>query len=354
MLERVASVGVVPGLPISEALARLQQAGTGILLVLTEERRLYGVLTDGDIRRHILAGGSLDQPCERITNRTPVVAGPEVTPADALELMNRGREFVLNHLPLVTSDGTVAGLWLRSDLPVWDASMPSAVIMAGGMGTRLRPLTDSVPKPMLPVGDRPLLERTLERLRNAGVRDVRVTTHYLGDRISSHFGNGQDFGLQITYLTEERPLGTAGALSQLRNAKQPLLVINGDILTGVDFQALLAFHREHRADATVGVRKFELQVPYGVLDCTGIEVISVREKPIQQFLVNAGIYLLQPSVLEYVPDGERFDMTDLVQRLLDAHRPVVSFPIVEYWIDVGQHADYEQAQADVRNGLLDH
>jgi len=254
----------------------------------------------------------------------------------------------VHHLPLVTADGQVQGLLLRSDLTATLAPALWAVIMAGGIGSRLRPLTDSVPKPMLPVGDRPLLERTVERLRRAGIQEVRVTTHYLGDRITNHFGDGRAFGVHIEYLPEERPLGTAGALAKLRDIQSPLLVINGDILTGVDFQAMLAYHQEYRAAATVGVRQVELQVPYGVVECTGPQIRRLSEKPVEKLLVNAGIYLLEPSVLAFIPDNERFDMTDLIQRLLEEGRTVVSFPIVEYWIDIGQPADYERAQLDAR------
>jgi NDP-sugar pyrophosphorylase family protein len=228
----------------------------------------------------------------------------------------------------------------------------SAVIMAGGYGTRLRPLTDDMPKPMLPVGDRPLLERTVRRLREAGIQDVRVTTHYLGDRIASHFGDGKAFGVDITYLNEDRPLGTAGALALVNRPAGPLLVMNGDILTNLNFHALLAFHREHRADATVAVRKYDLTVPYGVVECEGTQVKALQEKPTERFLVNAGIYLLEPTVLGCIPPGERFDMTELIQVLLQQGRTVVSFPIVEYWLDIGRAEDYERAQSDVETVRL--
>jgi NDP-sugar pyrophosphorylase family protein len=268
-----------------------------------------------------------------------------MTPVQALQLMDSAREYVINQLPVVTADGTIAGFWLRSDF-VKAAPVLSAVIMAGGFGTRLLPLTEGTPKPMLPVGNRPLLERTIERLRAAGIADVRVTTHYLGDLIASHFGDGQAFGVRMSYVPEDRPLGTAGALRQLAPATETLLVMNGDILTNVDFAAMYAYHREQRADATIGVRAYELQVPYGVVECRDSTVTALQEKPVQSFLVNAGIYLLEPSALAHIPDQERFDMTDLIQRLLDLGRPVASFPIVEYWLDIGRPADYEQAQRD--------
>jgi dTDP-glucose pyrophosphorylase/CBS domain-containing protein len=352
MAERLRAVLTSPDLPVAQALERLQEAGTGALLLARADRRLVGVLTDGDIRREILRHQPLDRRCGDIATREPVTARDPVTEADVLRLMDTGREFLVNQLPVVDADGVVVGLWLRSDVTA-AAPESSAVIMAGGFGTRLRPHTDSVPKPMLPMGGRPLLERTIERLRAAGIHDVRLTTHYLGDHIVRHFGDGRAFGVEITYLPEEHPLGTAGSLAKLRGSAQPVLVMNGDILTKIDFQALHAFHREQRADITVGVRRYELQVPYGVLECDGERVTSFREKPVHRCLVNAGIYLIEPSVLALIPTDERYDMSDLLQLLLDQGRRVASFPIIEYWLDVGQHSDYERAQADAGNGLFD-
>ena len=225
----------------------------------------------------------------------------------------------------------------------------SAVVMAGGFGTRLRPLTDHVPKPMLPVGDRPLLERTLERLRDAGIHSVSITTHYLADAIVGHFGDGHAFGLHLDYVAEDRPLGTAGALAQIGKFDGTLLVLNGDILTGVDFRDMLAFHRMHGADATVAVRRYEVPVPYGVVECEDGLVREVREKPSLHLLINAGMYLLEPAVRDYIPEGQCFDMPQLLQRLLRDQRRVVSFPVLEYWVDIGQPPDYAFAQEMMRH-----
>jgi len=333
---------------IEHAMTHLDIAGTGVLLLADHDRRLVGVVTDGDIRRHLLTGETLGLPCRTIATRRPLVATPHTTPGEALELMDRGRGFTVNHLPVVDSDGHIVGLILRSDLVTADPLDVSAVIMAGGLGTRLRPLTNDVPKPMLPVGDRPLLERTIERLRRAGVRQVSITTHYLAERITSHFGDGHAFGVEMHYVPEDRPLGTAGALRLLPPVAGPLLVMNGDVLTTVSFADMVAYHRAHHAEATVGVRRYEIPVPYGVLDCEGSRVRALREKPRQQFLVNAGVYLLERAALELIPAGRRFDMTELIQRLLDEDRTVASFPILEYWLDIGQIADYERAQMDAQ------
>jgi NDP-sugar pyrophosphorylase family protein len=225
----------------------------------------------------------------------------------------------------------------------------AAVIMAGGFGTRLRPLTDHVPKPMLPVGDRPLLARTLERLHEAGIQSVSIATHYLAEAIVEYFGDGEALGLQLHYVAEDQPLGTAGALRNVDAGDGPLLVLNGDILTGLDFREMLAFHRARGADATVAVRRYEVPVPYGVVECDDGVVNGLKEKPVLPLLINAGIYLLEPSVRAYLPPEDRFDMPQLLQRLLQDHRHVVSFPVLEYWIDIGQPPDYQLAQELVRH-----
>ena len=341
---------------IREVMSCIDRNAKGIALVVDEERHLIGTVTDGNVRRAILAGMDLDSPIQKLLERrssTPYpqpITAPVGTPdAELVQLMN---EHTIRQVPLLDDEGRVVDLALLGDM-VKEYELPfSAVVMAGGYGTRLRPLTEDLPKPMLPVGDRPLMEFIIEQLHQAGVRRVSVTTHYLADKIEEHFGDGQDFGVEINYVTEDRPLGTAGALGLMDASEEPLLVINGDILTHVDFRAMLDYHREYNADLTVGVRQYDLEVPYGVVECEGPRVRRLREKPRHSFLVNAGIYLLEPSVHRYIPNGERFDMTDLIQRLLEQDRTVVSFPIVEYWLDIGQRADYEQALEDVRNGRI--
>jgi NDP-sugar pyrophosphorylase family protein len=224
------------------------------------------------------------------------------------------------------------------------------MVMAGGEGTRLRPLTDSVPKSMLPVGDRPLLELIVRQLGQAGIRRVNLATHYKADQIERHFGDGSEFSVDIQYVNEHQPLGTAGAIGLLSASHEPLLVVNGDILTQVDFAAMLEFHRAHNADMTVAVRPSEFHVPYGVVETSGVDITSLSEKPVMRYFVNAGIYLLNPEVCEWVPSGQRYDMPDLIGALIANRRRVISFPIHEYWRDIGQTADYRQAVADAEKG----
>lgn len=323
-------------------------------LVVVEDRKLVDIVTDGDIRRAVLDGLSLDTPVSVLKSRKapspfPV---PIVAPASMkkLELLAFMRARNAQQLPLVDTEGRVVDLVKLSDLLQTDVTAIQAVVMAGGLGTRLRPLTTDLPKPMLPVGDRPLLELTIEQLKAAGIQRVNVTTHFQPEKIKDHFGDGRGFGVDITYLNEDTPLGTAGALAMIEETPDPLLVINGDVLTQIDYRAMMGFHSEHDADLTVAVRQYAIQVPYGVMECDGPNVKTVREKPTYTYFVAAGIYLLQPSACKLIPRGCHFDMPDLINKLIDLKRTVVSFPIVEYWLDIGQHVDYAQAQKDVESG----
>jgi dTDP-glucose pyrophosphorylase/CBS domain-containing protein len=341
---------------IREAIAVIDVNGQGIVLVVNENRRLLGTISDGDIRRAILNAINLDLPVrdllaerEKIVKHGPITANEGASDADLLELMTKEE---IRQIPILDREGHVMDICFLNDL-VRDYELPmTAVVMAGGFGTRLRPLTDTTPKPMLHVGDRPILQRTIEQLKKTGIHRINLSTHYKPEAISDHFGNGEGFGVDIKYVHEDQPLGTAGAIGLLEDNGEPLLVINGDILTHVDFRAMLRHHREHDASLTVGVCRYELQVPYGVVQCDGAEVLGVSEKPIVQFLVNAGIYVVEPKAREHIPAGLKFDMTDLIQSLIKVDRKVVSFPIVEYWLDIGRPGDYERAQEDVRTGRI--
>jgi dTDP-glucose pyrophosphorylase/predicted transcriptional regulator len=343
------TVTLLPTASIAEAIAQIDKAGTGALVLCTPDRKLCGLLTDGDIRRAVLRHVPMDSLCEAIASRKPLTGNPSTSAADALSLMN---EHDINHLPVVDANGCVTRLLVRKDLAGNGSTGLSAVIMAGGYGTRLLPLTERMPKPMLPVGDKPLLELTIQQLRRSGIRDIILTTHYLPESIVQYFGDGSAFGVRLNYLKEDYPLGTAGGLKLMRRTNNPLLVINGDIVTGLPFREMLNFHRKYHALLTVGVRKYDVQVPFGVVECDDVKITHIREKPSLNFFINAGVYLLEPSAFDFIPGEGRFDMTDLIQEILNAGKPVVSFPIMEYWLDVGQHEDYKKAQDDVLKGRI--
>ena len=331
---------------------QIDRNAKGIALVVDSAGRLLGTITDGDLRRLILAGNDLGLPASWFINRramTSITAAAKIQPSEQLRIMQKHK---IRHLPLLSQEGMVVDLAILDDF-VSGSSGPalSAVLMAGGQGSRLRPLTDNTPKPMLPIGDKPLVARTIEQLRQAGVNQLFLATHYQKERFSNYFGDGRDFGVAINYLTEEQPLGTAGALSRLAEAEGPLLIVNGDILTNLNYRSMLAFHRENAADMTVAVRHYEFRVPYGVVSTDGVQVNGLVEKPQHRFFVNAGIYLLEQEMCKHVPRGQRFDMTELIAKLLAHARKVIAFPVREYWIDVGDLENYEQARADADKEL---
>ena len=350
-VDRLADVLVSPATSIGAAMEQLDRAGTGVLVLADASRMLLGVVSDGDIRRAILSGATLERPCGEIANRSPLTIAPGADAVDVLAAMDSARGSFVNSLVLVGADGIVLGLVLRRDVSD-DLAPLSAVIMAGGFGKRLLPLTEATPKPMLEVGGRPLLERTIDGLRASGIRNVAITTHHLAERITEYFGNGSGFGMDLSYVREDAPLGTAGALRLVHESPGPLLVLNGDVMSAVHYREMLAFHREQRAELTVGVRRCTLEVPYGVVENDGAMITGIREKPRMEFFINAGVYMLEPSARRRIPAGVRFDMTDLVAQLLADGARVASFPILEYWLDIGRPDDYAQAQEDVRMARL--
>ena len=348
MDDQIAQLCVDETCDLEQAIARMDEGRRGIVLVIDEESRLVGTITDGDVRRAILARTKMETPVRELLVgkagtefERPITAAAGTDPQACFELIQNHRVL---HLPLVDEHGRPVALLAQEDFLPRAVTGLQAFVMAGGTGMRLLPLTEDLPKPMLPIGDRPLMEILIGRLRDAGIRRVNVSLNYKANQISSHFGDGARFGVDLTYVTEDRPLGTAGALGLVERPKDTVLVINGDILTQVDFGAMLSFHREHGAELTMAVCQYDVEVRYGVVECSGARVEALREKPVFNFFVNAGIYLLEPEVYRFIPNGAHFDMTDLVQRLLDEGSPVCSFPIREYWFDIGRRQDYELAQ----------
>jgi dTDP-glucose pyrophosphorylase/CBS domain-containing protein len=347
---------ITVGDTIERAIRCIDRNEKGIVLVTDEQGRLIGTITDGDIRRALLGSYSLDASVEELLARK--ASSPYAQPVTALHgtdnatLLRLMQEREVRQIPLLDAEGRVVGLVTLDELLPEQVLPLQAVIMAGGLGTRLRPLTEDMPKPMLPVGDRPLMELIIGQLRRTGIRRVNIATHYLPEKIKDHFGDGRDFGIELSYVTEESPLGTAGALGLMETPENPLLIINGDILTRVNFKSMLDFHKEQGAQLTVAVRKYDINVPYGVIESEGARVRAVQEKPLLSFLVNAGIYLLEPSAHSYIPNGQHSNMTDLIQCLIREGHTVASFPIMEYWLDIGNDVDYARAQEDVKNGEM--
>jgi dTDP-glucose pyrophosphorylase len=339
-----------PGATLREVVETMTKNRRQVAAVVDDAGRLVGLVTDGDIRRALLRGATLAEPVARVMNGKPTTAGPAITRDEALALMH-GK--VIRHLPLVDRDGRLVGLLVHDEL-IDDGALPNvAVLMAGGAGSRLRPLTDAVPKPLLRVGGKPLLEIMIERLRGNGVRTFYVSVHYKSEQIEAHFGDGARLGVRIRYLREPEPLGTAGALRLLGDDwAEPLFLVNGDIVTKCDFRSMLAFHHRNDADLTVGLVPYEVNVPYGVFDVDGDRLTGVSEKPRLEFQVNSGLYVIGPSLRPLLPGGV-FDAPDLIKLAVGAGRAVKAFPITDYWLDVGRYDDFRKAELDVAEGLLD-
>jgi dTDP-glucose pyrophosphorylase len=340
---------------VYNAIEAIQQGHEGIALIVDANQKLLATITDGDIRRATLDKVQINDSIADLLHyrsadlKVPITAHVGISKSALLSLM---KEKVVRHIPLLDDEGRVVELALLREL-MKDIQMPlSAVIMAGGRGKRLLPLTENTPKPMLPLQGRPFMERTIGQLKKANIDNICITTHHKPEVITDYFGDGSEFGVNIGYVNEDTPLGTAGALGLLESAQHTSLVINGDIMTQLDFRSMLDFHHSHDAIMTVGIRKFGFEIPYGVVETEGVNITSLVEKPTKSVFVNAGVYLLEPAAFQQIPSGVHFDMTDLIQSLLDEGGRVIAFPIQEYWLDIGQPDDYEQAIKDVESGKV--
>ena len=328
---------------LQQAIRNLDESALQIALVVSPNEELVGTLTDGDIRRGLLRGLNLDSRIDTIVQRAPLLVPPELARDLVLQLMRANK---IHQLPVVDERRHVIGLHLWNELQVPDQRMNLMVIMAGGQGTRLRPHTAHCPKPLLPVGGKPMLEHIIDRAKGEGFRRFVLAIHYLGHMIEEHFGDGSRMGVEIDYLREESPLGTAGAIGLLgRRPVEPFLVTNGDVLTDIRYGEVLDFHARHAAVATMAVRLYEWQHPFGIVHTNGVDIIGFEEKPVVRNHVNAGIYVLNPSVLDVLTAGERCDMPTLFTRLQDRDARTIVYPMHEPWLDVGRPADYERASS---------
>ncbi len=327
-----------------EAIQKIDSSGMQLVLVLNADGYLEGVLTDGDIRRAILKGKSLEVRVDEVMNRNPKTVSEKTSREEILSIMRRHR---MHHLPVLNSVGKVIKLFTLDEL-IGAIGIPNwVVLMAGGLGKRLRPLTDDTPKPMLFVGGKPILESILESFSEQGFRKFYLSVNYKAEMIQNHFGNGDKLGIDIEYLHEDKTLGTAGALSLLpTKPEEPIIVMNADLLTRTNFDSLLKFHNEHKSIGTMAVREYDFQVPYGVVSVDEYKIKGIEEKPIHKFFVNAGIYVLSAEALDYIPKDTFFDMPTLFENLLSANKVVSAYPLREYWLDVGRLEEFERAQRE--------
>lgn len=333
-----------PDASLRSVIACINRFDPKIVLVVDEEQVLLGTVTDGDVRRALLGGSDLNTPAAAVMNRAPRTLRVGDDPTEAFEIMRR---LELRQIPVLDDGGRIVGLELLQGFLATEPMENLVVIMAGGQGRRLRPLTECLPKPMLPVGGRPILETIIEGFARHGFSEFVLSVNYLADQIKGHFGNGRRFGVHIDYLMEERPLGTAGSLRLLQSRpSQPFFVANGDILTTLDYRRLLQFHKSSGALATMCVQRYQHAVPFGVVQMERERVLALREKPLYECYINSGVYVLEPSVIDFLPLDETFDMTQLIERLLIGGHPVSAFPLHEYWVDVGRMEDLNRAHAD--------
>lgn len=342
---------VSPGTALGEAIEVMDREALRIALVVDDEQRLLGTLTDGDVRRALLGKQTLEAPVESIMFRHPKVAHRDWSKARMLAWME---QHDLLQLPMVDDDHKVIGLETLHGLLQRPRQDNPVFLMAGGFGKRLRPLTNTCPKPMLRVGDKPILELILEGFVNAGFHRFYISTHYMPEQIRDHFGDGSQWNVSIKYIHEDNPLGTGGALGLLPHEEidLPLFMMNGDILTNLNYLSLLAFHEEHGGKATMCVREFDYQVPYGVIEADGHRAKAMVEKPVYTFNVNAGIYLLSPELVKRVTPGTQVDMPTLLEQEMGDGHSVNLYPLKEYWLDIGQVDDFQRAQQEVM-GLHD-
>ncbi len=333
-----------------DAVAAIEKTSRRLAVVTTPDGKLLGTLTDGDIRRCLLSGGSMDSSAFEAMNHNPVSAPEKTERQFLIDLLYRNN---IRALPLVDEYGRYVKIVHLSDLVEHEAvddlgkSLSAAVIMAGGEGIRLRPLTKNIPKPMVEIGGIPLLERQIRRLQEAGVSQIYISVNYLSHIIERHFQCGEKYGVTINYLREKYKLGTAGALSLITDQlKKPLLVMNGDVFTTSDFVNLSNYHSEQKADLSVSAIGYHVDIPYGVIRSKGSKVLALEEKPSQRFLCNAGIYVISPHLLAMIPAGRFYNMTDLIEQCLAIGKKVVVFPVHEYWSDIGTPSDLEQVRED--------
>lgn len=343
------NVLVVNTATLVETMKVLDESAKQFVAVVNNKEELVGTITDGDIRRAILRGKSLQAPITEVMNPSPIYVSANLSKEEQLAFMKQRK---VRQLPLVDENKRVQDVLFYDDMTVVKEKTNTIILMVGGLGTRLRPLTNDLPKPMLPIGGKPILENIIMHFKSFGFVNFILSVNYKKEIIKNYFQDGKSLGVTITYIEETERLGTAGALSLIKEEiNEPFFVMNGDLLTNTNYEQLLDFHLVNQATATMCVREYEYQVPYGVIEVDEHKLTSIVEKPVQKHFVNAGIYVLEPEALTYIPKNQYYDMPELFNYLIQQQKEVAAFPIREYWMDIGQLEDYEMANRNYREGL---
>jgi dTDP-glucose pyrophosphorylase len=340
-MKNIGNIKLNKNATIKEALEIIDKAAMQIALIVDDDDRLVGTLTDGDIRRGLLKGLALDSSIEGITFTTPTIATISDTKEEILKIALAKK---LHQIPIVDENGKIVGIKEIEELIKPKQKTNKVVLMVGGLGTRLRPLTDNTPKPMLKVGNKPILQTIIEKFAEYGYINIVMCVNYKSHVIQEYFGDGGEFGVSIEYVFEEQRMGTAGALSLLHvKPTEPFFVMNGDLLTNVNFEHLHEYHLTNNATGTMCVREYDFQVPYGVVHVENSKILSIEEKPTHKFFVSAGIYMLSPEVLELIPQNKFYDMPTLFEKIISDNKNAISFPLREYWLDIGRIEEYKKA-----------
>lgn len=343
-MKKYLDLTILPTARLADAISAIDAQSAQIALVVDEKRRLLGTITDGDVRRAFLKGLTLDTPVTEVMNPQPTTAGIESTKTELLARMNAKG---LRHIPLLDEQGVLVGLEIFKELVNPERRDNPVVLMVGGLGTRLRPLTEDTPKPLLKVGHKPILETIIEQFAEYGFHRFFLCVNFKAEKIIDHFGDGSKWGVEIKYVKEEQRMGTAGALSLLPERPDlPVVVMNGDLLTKAHFGHLLDFMDQNQAQGVMCVREYDFQVPYGVVNLDEHRITGIDEKPVHRFFVNAGIYALAPEAFDFIPKDRFFDMPELFERLIEQGRKTLAFPMREYWMDIGQIDDFHKAHSE--------
>ncbi|GFZ33721.1 alcohol dehydrogenase [Clostridium zeae] len=344
-MNRIEQFFVKPYFSIIHTLNVIDENAKGIALVVDEDSKLLGTVTDGDIRRALIRGDDLRSTIDSLYNKDFKYVY-EDEKENSNEIM---AEYKIRFIPVLNRKGVLVDFIEPDNFQYVNEKKNPVLIMAGGLGTRLRPLTDDIPKPMLKVGDKPILQTIIEQFKAKGYRNILLSVNYKSEIIENYFRDGKDFGVDITYIREDKRLGTGGAIKLAEQyLNMPFFVINGDILTNLNFDKMMALHLKNNFNMTIGARNYEIQIPYGVLNVDKLEVSSLEEKPIVNFLVSGGVYALSPQVLKFIPEDEFYNITDLINVLTKENYTVGSYPIEEYWMDIGKLNDYYQANEDIK------
>ena len=329
---------------IKDALQTINNGGLQIAIVVDENDALVGTVTDGDIRRGLLNGLDLNSSVSLVVHKSPSIASVGDTKESILKIALAKK---LHKIPLVDELGKLVGIEDIEDIIKPVGKTNRVILMVGGLGTRLRPLTQDTPKPMLKVGNKPILQTIVEKFAEYGFVNITMCVNFNASIIRDYFGDGREFGVNIDYVLEEKRMGTAGALSLLKERpSEPFFVMNGDLLTNVNFEHIFNYHTLNKATATMCVREYDYEVPYGVVKMNDNKITAISEKPVQKFFVSAGIYMLSPEILDLIPQDEFYDMPTLFEKAIAQNKNVISFPIHEYWIDIGRLEEYQKANEE--------